>query len=108
MTTEIRDFAESMADSERYPIYREILKILSLGVLIYEAARIVGAVVALLGIFLLWRPSSLTSFSTLLLSGLLFNWLGFLFTFVGGVIGVIVVQRIAMSEMGKAKSCKTD
>lgn len=103
MVTEIREFDESLANAQRYPIYRDILKFLSPIVLIYDAARIVGVVIVLLGIFLLWRPSFLNSFIIILLSGLLFNWTGFLFAFIGGVVGVIVAQRSVTGEIGETE-----
>ncbi|MFC5590754.1 hypothetical protein ACFPRA_17785 [Sporosarcina soli] len=103
MTTEIREFNESLEDAKRYPIYRDILKFLSPIVLIYDAARIVGVVITLLGILLLWRPSFLNFFIIILLSGLLFNWPGFLFAFIGGVVGVIVAQRTVAGEIGETE-----
>ncbi len=106
MTTEIWEFDESLENAQRYPVYRDILKFLSPIVLIYDAARIVGVVIALLGILLLWRPSFLNSFIIIFLSGLLFNWTGFLFAFIGGVVGVIVAQRTVVGEIGETEKIK--
>ncbi|MCJ7842475.1 hypothetical protein MUB24_16525 [Lederbergia sp. NSJ-179] len=52
-----------------------------------------GAIVALIGFIMLWKTNLALSFSTLILSLVLLNWIGFFLSFSGSLVGLICWGR---------------